>query len=76
MSTHIINQIIPRVTPNGILSSFLLGVGLSYSIETENYSHIPVVLLFPTAYSGYQVYKNKDIILYNIYVVLLSKKLK
>ena len=76
MSTHIINQIIPRLVPIGIVSSFLLGSGLCYSIQTEKYWHIPVVLLFPTAYSGYQVYKNKNIILYDIYVVLLSKKLK
>ena len=74
MSTHIINQIIPRVTSNGIVSSFLLGVGLSYSVETENYSHIPLALFFPTAYLGYHIFKNKDIIEQNLKKRIYEKK--
>ena len=78
MSTHIINQIIPKitpnVTPNGVLSSFLLGVGLSYCVETEKYSHIPLVLLFPTPYLGYHIFKNKDIIEQNLKKRIYEKK--
>ena len=76
MNTQFINQTIRRVTPIGTFSSFLLGSGLCYSIQTKQYWDIPLVLLFPTAYSGYQVYKNKDTILYDIYVVLLSRNKK
>jgi hypothetical protein len=57
MNTQIINQAITRVPPHGILSSFLLGSGLSYSVQSKNYSHIPLVLFFPTAYTGYHVFR-------------------
>ena len=60
MNTQFISQTITRVIPNGVISSFLLGSGLSYVIQNEKYMHIPLVLLFPTAYTGYHVYKNKD----------------
>ena len=60
MNTHIINQIIPKVTNGGFVRSFLFGAGLSYSMENENYWHIPIILFFPTSYSGYHIYKNKE----------------
>jgi hypothetical protein len=65
MNTQIINQAITRVQPHGVVSGFLFGAGLSYSVQTEKYWHIPLVLLFPAAYTGYQIFKNKqEIILF------------
>jgi hypothetical protein len=69
MSTQIINQAITRVAPHGTISSFLLGSGLFYSIKNEKYMHIPCVLFFPVAYTGYQMYKNKD----DVIIPYLSK---
>jgi hypothetical protein len=43
--------------------SFFMGAGLSYAIQNEKYWEIPVLVLFPTVYSGYYSYKNKDDIL-------------
>ena len=60
MNTQFISQTITRVIPNEVISSFLLGSGLYYVIQNEKYWHIPLVLICPTAYTGYHVYKNKD----------------
>ena len=56
----IINQTLGYAKPLGTLSSFLLGSGLYYVIQNEKYWHIPLVLICPTAYTGYHVYKNKE----------------
>ena len=40
--------------------SFLLGVSLYYSISIEKYWHIPLVILFPSAYAGYHTFKNRE----------------
>jgi len=56
----IINQTLSNAKPLGTISSFLLGSGLCYTIQNQKYWHIPLVLFFPTAYTGYQIYKNKD----------------
>jgi len=69
MNTQFINQAITRAAPLGTVNSFLLGSGLCYSIQNGKYWHIPCVLLFPTAYTGYQMYKNKD----EIIIPYLSK---
>jgi len=69
MNTQIINQAITRAAPYGTVNSFLFGSGLCYSIQNEKYWHIPLVLLFPAAYTGYQIYKNKD----EIIIPFLSK---
>jgi hypothetical protein len=47
----------------GALRSLLLGAGLSYAVQQERYMHIPIVVVFPTAYAGYHMYKNKEDIL-------------
>jgi hypothetical protein len=48
-------------------SALLMGGGLYHSIYTENkYLHIPFVLLFPSIYTGYQIYKYNDVITSNI----------
>ena len=69
MNTQIINQAITRAAPHGTISSFLLGSGLCYTIQNEKYMHIPLVLFIPVAYTGYQMYKNKD----DVIIPFLSK---
>jgi hypothetical protein len=65
MNTQIINQAITRVPEHGIISSFLIGAGLSYSVQIQKYWHIPFVFLCPTVYAGYHIFKNKqDVILF------------
>jgi hypothetical protein len=41
----------------GLTSNFLLGAGFAYAIEKEYYHHLPIALLFPSAYAGYQAYR-------------------
>ena len=53
MNTQFINHTISRVTSNQLITNFLVGSGLCYSIQNEKYWHIPFVLFFPTAYTGY-----------------------
>ena len=45
------------------LRNVLLGAGLCYSVEQNNYSHIPLVVIFPSVYAGYHMYKNREKIL-------------
>jgi hypothetical protein len=40
--------------------SFILGAGLYYSISLEKYWHVPLVILFPSAYAGYHTFKNRE----------------
>jgi hypothetical protein len=52
-----------KYVTNFIISTprnFLLGVGLSYSIQNELYTHIPFIIITPSIYAGYQTYDNKD----------------
>ena len=53
---HLINYNI------GVVRNVLLGAGLCYAIEKENYWHLPVVFVFPSKYSGYQIFQNRDIV--------------
>jgi len=46
----------------GVVRSVLLGAGLCFAIEKENYWHIPVIWVFPSVYSGYQIFQNRDIV--------------
>jgi len=69
MNPQFISQTITKVIPNGTVNSFLFGSGLCYTIQNEKYWHIPLVLFFPAAYTGYQIYKNKD----EIIIPFLSK---
>ena len=40
--------------------SLFLGAGLYYSISIEKYWHLPLVILFPSAYAGYHTFKNRE----------------
>jgi hypothetical protein len=44
----------------GSLRYVLLGAALSYAIERKEYEHIPLICLFPSVYSGYQLFKRRD----------------
>jgi len=44
----------------GTAGKLLGGAGLCYAIQNKKYLHIPIILVFPSAYAGYHVYKNKD----------------
>ena len=46
----------------GVVRNVLLGAGLCYAIEKENYWHLPVAVVFPSIYAGYQVFQNRDIL--------------
>ena len=56
---------------NGVL----LGAGLCFAIQTENYLHIPLVVLFPPIYAGYHAYKNKDAIVDTIDRLMKQRKM-
>jgi len=45
---------------HGAPRNVMAGMGLCYAIQNENYLHIPIIAIFPSAYAGYHVYKNKD----------------
>jgi len=44
----------------GSTRNLLLGASLGYSIQTEKYIDIPIIILFPSIYTGYQLYTNKE----------------
>jgi hypothetical protein len=54
MTPHIVYTV-----SSGSLRNVLLGAGIAYAIEKEQYTHIPIVFVFPSVYAGYQLYKNK-----------------
>lgn len=56
--------------------NILLGAGLCFAIENKNYWEVPVAIIFPSIYVGYQSFKNRDnIISYvkNYNLIPLSK---
>ena len=44
----------------GHVRSLLIGAGLAYAVEKESFTHVPIVILFPTVYTGYHAYTNKE----------------
>jgi hypothetical protein len=42
------------------LRSVLCGAGLAYALNEEEYLHLPVIIVFPSVYAGYQCYKNRE----------------
>ena len=51
---HIVNYMF------GPTRNILLGAGLCYAVKHEYYSHIPLIVLFPSTYAGYHMYENKE----------------
>ena len=69
MST--INQIfhkLPKLESNNIvriispIHGLILGSSLCFAIDRKKYSHIPIILIAPSIYCGYQLYNNKKIL--------------
>ena len=54
-STKVITNYVVGSTRN-----ILLGGGLAYAVQNEFYLHVPVIVIFPSIYAGYQMYNNKD----------------
>ncbi len=44
----------------GPMRNLLLGAGLSYAWNKEQYVHVPAIILFPSVYAGYHLYENKE----------------
>ena len=44
----------------GTTRNVLLGGGLAYAMQNEFYLHVPVIVVFPSIYAGYQMYSNKN----------------
>lgn len=42
----------------GVISNLFMGAGLCYAMDQKKFSHIPLVLMFPSAYTGYHIYQN------------------
>jgi len=44
----------------GPTRNILLGAGLCYAVEKKEYIHIPIIIIFPSIYIGYNLYDNKE----------------
>jgi len=40
--------------------NILAGAGMAWAVKKENYSHIPLIFLFPSMYVGYHAFNNKE----------------
>jgi hypothetical protein len=58
---------------SGTVRNLLLGASLYYTVEREEYTHIPVIIIFPAIYSGYHAHQNKDAIV--DWILATKKKL-
>ena len=43
--------------------NILMGAALCYSVKKENWTHIPLIIIFPSVYTGYHLYDNKEIVI-------------
>jgi len=65
LNSEIVNKL---VTNNnhyifGTTRNIFLGAGLCFAIENEKNWEIPIAILFPSIYIGYQSFKNRDTII-------------
>jgi hypothetical protein len=58
----------------GTLRNLLLGACLHYAIQREEYTHIPLIIIFPSIYAGYHSHRNKDLLL--DWVIETKRKMK
>ena len=63
----LVDTVCVRITTNPFAYSILSGTSLWYAIQNNKYQHIPLELLIPIFYSGYQAFKNKETIKQFIY---------
>jgi len=47
---------------SGTARNLLLGASLYYAVQREDYNHIPLIIMFPSIYTGYHAHQNKDAI--------------
>jgi len=47
----------------GPTRNLLLGAGLCYAWNKEQYVHVPAIIIFPSIYAGYHLYQNKDTVI-------------
>ena len=40
-----------------------MGAGINYAIENKKYNNIPLIVIMPSIYTGYQIMKNRNEIL-------------
>ncbi len=62
MNIHIAKAIADGTVkmPITVIGSMFAGVGIAFNVERDTYSHIPLAVLFPMTYAGYQIYRNRD----------------
>ena len=58
----------------GPVRNLILGAGLYYAIKNKYYSHIPIIILFPSIYCGYNSFENKEEIIK--WLIIQKNKLK
>ena len=46
--------------------NMLCGGSIAYAIAEEKYMHLPMAVLFPSIYTGYQAYSNRAAILQTV----------
>ena len=44
----------------GPTRNLILGAGLGYAVQTENFWHVPIIIITPSVYAGYHLYTKKD----------------
>jgi len=54
-----LSNLAPLITYN-VMSSFFLGCGLCYAFEQKKYYHIPMIILCPSMYIGYNLFSNRN----------------
>ena len=55
-----IESIISHLYGNGVMRNIIGGAALCYAIQNRKYNHIPIILIFPSAYTGYQAFNHKE----------------
>ena len=43
--------------------NILCGAGIAYAVAEEKYTHLPLAVLIPSIYAGYQAYSNRAAII-------------
>lgn len=60
------------------LRNVLMGATLCYAVEGKNYTHLPIIVIFPSIYAGYQAYSNREALVnfFKFNLLELKKNLK
>jgi hypothetical protein len=51
-----------------------MGATLCYAVESKNYTHLPIIVVFPSIYAGYQAYSNREALVNSFKSNLLELK--